>query len=281
MVVWWCILDKMTKSSQNITMSHTEQTAYFSLIRAGKVVVTTRLLREMLNISHDFAAKILWRLMAKGSAQRIGRGIYVLKPPEILQGSGEFVQDTVLVVNQFMELSKSSYALAYLSAAHFYGLLEQLPHVTQVMTLRQRRTLWLSKKQVVHFITVKPDKFFGVTERKYGEQIVKITSLEKTALDCLDRLDLVGGLAQAVQILLAAADKIDERKLLKNARNIKNRSLLQRLGYILEKFHKFPSAAKKLGETKYPVPVSLDPRSYQKGRLNNKWQVKENVDIKL
>ena len=108
-----------------------------------------------------------------------------------------------------------------------------------------------------------------------------VTDLEKTILDCLDRLDLAGGLDQAARILAAAVSggKLDGRKLARYARLMRNRSLIQRLGYLLERGKFLPEAAKALQPLKHPVPCLLDSGSPRQGKLNARWQVCENVAV--
>lgn len=268
------------EKGRKIEMSHTEQTAYFALIRAGRVIATSAAVADLLKVSHVRASHILHQLNKKGAARRIGKGKYAVLAPEVMRGTGQFVQDPLIVAAQLMDLAKRDYAVAYASAAYLHGLLEQTPQTAQVMVTRYQRPIRLSRAQLIRFIIASEWRLFGTAQTKYQDQILMVTDPEKTVLDCLDRLDLAGGFAQATQILAAAASggKLDGRKLARYARLMRNRSLIQRLGYLLERAGLLPEAAKALLPLKLPVPCLLDPSSSRRGGLNPRWQVHENAE---
>lgn len=260
-------------------MSPREQRAYFAMMHAGRKVASPQVLAELLGLSALRAAQLLAALGAKGAARRIARGRYVLVAPEAMHGTGKFAQDLLAVTAEFMELEGQDYAAAYLTAAYLHGLLEQIPQTVQVAVTKQRRELRLSESQRVRFVAVLPRNFLGTVELRYADRIVKATDLEKTVLDCLDRLDLTGGLSQAVDILRAALDKIESRKLLDYAKRLRNRSLQQRLGYILEQERVLPEVVKGLAALKHPVPCLLDPHGSREGRKNDRWHLRINAEV--
>lgn len=262
-------------------MSHAEQTAYFALIRAGRAVATPAVLADALSITASRAARLLFQLKVKGAARQIGKGKYAILPPETLTGSRQAVQDSFVVAAQLAALWKQEYAVAYASAAYLHGLLDQIPQVAQVAVTSRRQPVKLSETQLIRFVTVLPSRFFGITQLRYGGTALNLTDLEKTVVDCLDRLDLAGGLDQAAQVLKASAEKVEPRKLLTYARRLKNNTLLQRLGYILDKTRLLPAVGNALLPLKHPVPSLLDPRAPRRGRLHPKWQLIENVCLDL
>ena len=266
-----------------IEMSHTEQTAYFALIRAGRTIATPAAVASLLQMSFVRASHILFQLNKKGAARRIGKGKYVVFAPEAMRGTGQFVQDPLIVAAQLMKLAKRDYAVAYASAAYLHGFLEQTPQSAQVLVAHYQRRVRLSQAQLIRFVITSSWKLFGTAQTKYQDQVLMVTDPEKTVLDCLDRPDLSGGLDQAVQILVAAASsgKLDGRKLARYAQLMRNRSLVQRLGYLLERRKLCPEAAKALQHLKRPVPAFLDSSSPRRGKLNSRWQVFENVTVSL
>lgn len=271
----------MELSKARIAMSPTEQTAYFALLRAGKVVATPSVLAGLLEISFVRATKILFQLRKRGAARKIGKGKYVILAPEVLQGTGRFVQDPLIVTSQLMEILKQQYAVAYLSAAYLHGLLEQLPQVGQVMVTKRRPSIRLSETQAVEFVTVVTWKFFGIIQTRHGGGAVAVTDVEKTVVDCLDRLDFTGGVEEAGRIVLRAAERMDPRKLVRYAKALRSIPLLQRLGCILERGGLFPEAVKALLPRKNAVVRLLEPTAPREGRLSPKWRLIENVELDL
>lgn len=260
-------------------MSHTEQTAYFALIRAGRAVADPKTVADLLKVSSLRAGRILYQLNKKGAARRIGKGKYAIFAPEAMRGTGRFVQDPLVVAAQLMESAKREYAVAYASAAYLHGLLEQIPQTVQAIVVHYQRPVRLSQSQLIRFVTISPWKFFGAAQTKHQDQVLMVTDPEKTVLDCLDRLDLAGGLDQAVQILAAAASggKLDARRLARYARSMRSHSLIQRLGYLLERGKILLETKKALRPLQHPVPCLLDPASPRRGKLNSRWQVYENA----
>ena len=269
------------EKDKEISMSHAEQTAYFALIRRGSGIATPAVVADLLQVSFVRASRILYQLNRKGAARRIGKGKYAVRAPEAMRGTGQFVQDPLIVAAQLMKLIKRDYAVAYVSAAYLHGLLEQTPQAVQVMVRHYQRPVRLSQAQLIRFIIASPWKLFGTVPIKYQDQVLMVTDPEKTVLDCLDRLDLAGGLDQAARILAAAASdgKLDGRKLVRYARLMHNRSLTQRLGYLLERGKFLPEAVKILQLLKRPVPCLLDCASPRRGKLNHRWHVFENAEV--
>lgn len=271
------------EKDRKIEMSHTEQTAYFALIRAGCTVATSAAVAGLLRMSFVRASRILYQLNIKGAARRIGKGKYAVLAPEAMRGTGQFVQDPLIVAAQLMKLANRDYAVAYSSAAYLHGLLDQIPQTAQVMVAHYQRPVRLSHAQLIRFVIASPWKLFGTTQIKYQDQILMVADPEKTVLDCLDRLDLAGGLDQAAQILAVAASggKLDGRKLARYVHLMRNRSLIQRLGYLLERGKLLPEAVKALQPLKLPVLCFLDPASPRRGKLNPRWQIYENASVSL
>lgn len=266
---------------KRITLSHLEQTAYFTLVRAGHVVATPAILGEAMGVPYKRASRLLSRIKIKGAALLIGKSKYVILPPESLAGERKAIQDSFVVASQLMKVLKQDYTVAYASAAYLHGLLEQIPMITQIAVTQKRPPLKLSQSQVIRFTTVLPKRFFGISEVRYGGIILRITDLEKTVVDCLDRLDLCGGLDQAAQIIRAASEKMDSRKLLGYGKQMNTSTLLQRLGYLLEKMKILPKVSQSLLPIRSPVPSPLFPGLPRKGNLHPKWHLDENAKLDL
>ena len=201
----------------------------------------------------------------------------------MVSGTGQYVQDSFVVLAQVMAVARQEYAAAYVTAAYLHGLMEQIPQVTQAMIAHRRRDIRIHESQVIEFIVVSPWKMFGITQIRHLQEDLSVTDVEKTILDCLDRLDLAGGVSQVAQILKMAADekKINEKKLTQYAKKMGSKALIQRLGYLLERTKLLPDARKALQRLRQAVPTPLDPRSPRRGNLNRIWQVIENDEVDL
>lgn len=132
-------------------------------------------------------------------------------------------------------------------------------------------------------MSVVPRKFFGWEEtERYGETL-KVSDLEKTVVDCLDRQDLVGGLPGAVQVLSQAKPRLDADKLARYVERFGVGSLAQRLGYLLERVRPEVEVNEALMGTLRSMRTTADvhlgsaARYGKKGVYENDWKVIVNV----
>jgi predicted transcriptional regulator of viral defense system len=223
-------------------------------------------------------------LAKKGAAYRIGRGKYAIIPADVLYGRKSFVADPFVVISELMK--DVEYYVAYQSAAHIHGIAEQVPFSSTVAVLKQKRPVRLGNTRI-EFVTMKKSKFFGFNETKYSNVFLKVSDLEKTVIDCIDRQDLCGGISEVARTLSNAlsTDKLDLVKLLAYAKKFSNYALIQRLGFLLERLSRsnnyyvdrgiLSDFEKLAGPFVYPLDVS----GTKKGRTSEKWRIIENISL--
>lgn len=248
-------------------LSHKEQEIYFKLLNKEKYVVKVKDLTKDFKISKNYARKLLFNLSKKKAAYRIQKGTYVLASPDML--TKKFVRDVFQVVDQLLK----KYYVAYLSAAHLHGAVEQLPFTVQIITTKQKKQIKIRNTKIKFH---KTRYFFGFERIKYGNQYINISDKEKTIIDCLMRQELCQGLDGVKNIISNLIKDLDQNKLLAYAKRVKESSFKQRLGYLLEKnfqkkFNKkfFKELEKQTGEKTY----LLNPKAEKKGKLNKKWKL--------
>lgn len=64
--------------------------------------------------------------------------------------------------------------------------------------------------------------------------MVCIADQEKTLIDCIDKQQYAGGISEVAKGLWEAKKEIDFEKLIEYAIKMENKSLLKRLGYLLD-----------------------------------------------
>lgn len=266
---------------KRITLSHTEQTVYFALLKHGSVVVNSGILASSLKIPFARAKNLLSILAKKGALSRIGKGRYVVIPPDVLYERKSFVQDPYIVVDSFMENLNEKYYIAYQSAAHLHGIAEQLPFIVRAAVLKQRKSFSVGKTKV-EYVTLKQKKFFGIQRIRYREYFLNESDLEKTLLDCLDRPEFCGGISEVTRTISNAIERIDKKRLLDYLEKFDNYALAQRLGFVLEKLKKeYPvdeSLLKKIERFRSAYVYLLDPFSEKRGKVSKRWNIIENVN---
>ncbi len=268
-----------------ISLSHAEQTAYFLSLRLGKRIVGADFISSHLDISKNYAIVLLYSLAKKGAAVKLAKGTYLLVHPEILYGRKGFSEDPLLIIDELMSELERNYYVAYISAAHVQGVAHQLPFALHIAVTRRKRRNIKAPGISIRFVTLKQDRFFGIEDMKYSDRKLKVSNLEKTVLDCLERSDLCGGVSDVAVMISDSAKRIEWKKLVDHAKLFKNQALVQRLGCILEKLMRqglhidkqVIETLHKLPDKKFVYP--LEPKLPKKGKLNRNWMIVENVKI--
>jgi predicted transcriptional regulator of viral defense system len=178
--------------------------------------------------------------------------------------------------------SDGLYYVAYQSAAAIHGAAHQLPFALLVAVPRQRRPIEMGRAQI-RFVQLKPEKLFGFQQTLYHDVSLNVSEREKTILDCLERFDLCGGVAEVARTISGLVEEVETDKLLDYLQRMDNQALSQRLGLILERLSTvqeiegdlIAGIARQVGEHVYP----LDPHEPEVGLLDGRWRIRENVDL--
>ncbi len=260
-------------------MSHKEQEIYFSLLNRERTVVSINQLSDM---KRGYARKILYSLNKKGALYRIAKGCYIVIPPDMVANPLKFIHDPYLILDQLMEIFTEKYYVGYQSAAQLRGVAEQMPLSISVAVLNQRRSL-LFGNQRINFRKTSKSKFFGVERIKYSNSFLNISDREKTVIDCLERYDLCGGIDEVTRIISNALEDINGKKLLKYLKRFDSKSLLQRMGFILDRllrngFDVDKGLLKDMEKLVGGRAYYLDPKVNRTGMYSKRWKIIENVD---
>lgn len=214
---------------QSRSLSRTEAQVVLSLEATAKETLDLREVSRILgNASPSYSRKLACGLVKKGWLQRVGRGVYLLNPAS---AGPDAVPDT----NPFRvgsHLVEPSY-FGYATAANLHGLLAQAHRAYFVVT-PSRKTVTVSEPAEFRLVRAPLRKFFGATPmEKYGATFL-VSDVEKTLLDCIDRQGLAGGMPGVVQVVHTAKPRLDYERLREYLERLDNKSLTQRLGYLLE-----------------------------------------------
>lgn len=274
----------MTAQVDTIQLSHLEQTIYFASQRRGVNLLDADAVTRMVGTSRSHAINLLASMARKGALYRIGRGRYVVIPPTVLYERKGYVLDPQMVIDELMKAHRSDgrYYVAYQSAAAIHGAAHQLPFVLLVAVPVQRRPIVLGQARI-QFVQLKPAKFFGFQVTHYQESSLNVSDPEKTLLDCLERFDLCGGVAEVARTISVLIEEARPDTLSDYVMRMDNQALTQRLGLILERLgtvqtvdeHLIANLASLVGNHTYP----LDPHGPAAGRVDARWRIRENIDV--
>lgn len=165
-----------------------------------------------------YSSLFLYRLKKKGLITEIERNKYTLK------------KTNLYIV--FSNLVYPSY-LSFLTAFSYYGLTTQIPKQIQIISLKSKKECYFDN-YMLKFIKFKVNRFFGYKREKSLGGFIFIAELEKAIVDSLF-LPQYCPIDETSRALSESISSIDINKLIEYALKMKNKVVLKRLGYLLEK----------------------------------------------
>lgn len=261
-----------------------EQDLYFALLNKGKWVVTSSEAVQIARVSETHAWKMLHGLSKRHVLLRVGKGVYVVASPDAVYEEGQPPVDPFRVLDQLMRAFDLPYYAAYVTAAFLHGAAHEIPFNVHVATTRPRRPLRLGAT-LVSFHKVPAERMLGTTRMRQSGEYLTVSDVEKTLVDCADRLDLSGGADGLAQIAWELAAAADARKLAQYAEALGKPAAVHRLGFVLSQLaRKKPSRApsklhKGLSRLVRKTVYPLDPARADAGDIDPCWKLRVNTDV--
>lgn len=229
-----------------------------SKVFQGRPVLTPIQLSNIIGKSLKYTDQVIHRWASSNKITRIERGKYTIYNDPLLYASS---------------IIWPSY-LSIWNSLSYHNLTEQIPHSFWVVTTRHRKKTVINIMNAqIFFIRTDPRQFFGY------EKIVKdgieifMADREKTIIDCLlfNRVS-ISDLQEMIRI---KSTKINKRRLIAYSLRTQNAALMKRIGYMLDQngYDSFP----KFKDNIYNQITSLDPNLPNRGMVEHKWKIKDNV----
>ena len=243
-------------------------------------VFTTKDAEKSLGWSKADLYAALFRLVEKGKLVRIKRGLFCLVPPGAADLKKGYPQNWFLIAKALA--GDKPYFISHYSAMHLHGMTSasiQTIFISRPVERRVPKDLRIP----VRFVTIPQKRFWGLEEKWVtNEEKVRVSDLERTILDVLDRPDLSGGISEIARGLWLVRKEIDGSRLLQYAKRFDSLAAVKRLGFLMEnldlasqdavnKIHQFIHSS-----TSYAF---LDPASKKEGKYLNRWCLRINVDM--
>jgi predicted transcriptional regulator of viral defense system len=211
----------------------------------------------------------LSRMEKEGWIERIEKGKYLIIPLGARKGG--------YTINEFIigsQLVKPA-VISYWSALNYHGFTEQIPNTVFIQTTARKKEQDIEIFGVrFRIVRITEKKLFGFEKVWIDDVEVLITDREKTIVDCLDKPQYCGGIAEASKALHG---DLDIEKLKKYAIDIGNSAVIKRLGILCDKIGLKVDVEPGSISGNYPL---LDPSMHGNGILNRKWRIRENVSEK-
>ncbi len=165
---------------------------------------------------------IIKRLVNKGQIKKIKNGLYATINPVTSD----------IFANRF-EIATALYddcCVSYHSALEFHGLGHQMYSEVYV-TSSKRYNRFEFGGLTYSFYEMKYKN--GVVEKEHNS-LIRVTDLERTVIDCIDRIDLAGGIEE-LMMALTVVTYLDETKLLGYLKAANKKILYKKVGFFLQK----------------------------------------------
>jgi len=220
------------------------------------------------------------RLAAKGRIVAPRRGFYVIVPVEY-RSTG--APPPSWFVDDLMRFHEHPYYVGLLSAAALHGAAHQQPQEFQVVTDTVLRPIAVGRTRFRFFMKWHHAQTPTI-DIKTETGAMKVSTPEATALDLVRYVGKAGQLGNVVTVLSELAERIDPNRLAEAARGEVELSVVQRLGYLLERFAA-PAIAAPLAEwlaTQRLRPVPLRPERRSKATEKDpRWLVLVNERVEV
>lgn len=249
----------------------------------GRYCFTTDGLHIQFGVSENALKKTLQRLKKEGAVVMVRREFYVIVPPEYRTRG---IIPTNLYVNDLMKFLNRDYYVGLLNAAAYYGAAHQQPQsysiITEGIALRPIK----NDKVNIRFYIKKSWNKKNINKKKVDTGYINISSPELTALDLVSYYKEVGGFNRVATVIEELKEILQPEKLEEAAKEYKEISTVQRLGYLLENV----LDESKLSEVLYSYlesidfyPILLRPQSKTHKNMitGNKWKIVPNIEIEV
>ena len=210
------------------SLSTQESKVVLALTERGQREATRAEIVDLLGGKVKAADHVIQSLRRKGWLERATWGEYLLVPPE--QGPDALGDSNLLALASRIA---NPYYIGFSSATAHYGLTTQHRNVIFVVTPVRLREREVAEARV-RIVNLADSKFFGFEPVDVLGYKVMISDREKTAIDCIDRPALSGGVGEAAIILATASRRFDWNKAADYLERIGSGALARRFGWLVD-----------------------------------------------
>jgi predicted transcriptional regulator of viral defense system len=255
-----------------------DRTLIAKLARTSKSGVITSIdASKALDFDSQKTAAKLGSLAKRGWLHRVRRGVYLIVPLESEPGKSGAVADPWVLAQ---EIFTPCYIGGW-SAAEYWELTEQIFRPTLVVTAAAVRAKSIELLgQEYRLFRVAASRARIETSVWRDSVRVRVSSRERTIIDCLRNPALSGGVGHLILMMkeYATHPEHDFKKLLNEAREAESGAVWKRLGYLFEVL--WPKEELVISEASRKLAagnIKLDPLVKARGKLVKRWRVWSNV----
>lgn len=258
------------------TPSKTE-TLYNALLPM-KIVTFDEIVQQALKITNSASnrryihRKYIRRLVKAGRLQQIRKGLYAVLSP--LENTKEYTPDKLLIASKI----RKNYYLGFHTALEYHGAAYSTFNQAYICVKPKDRFNPFTYKRFKFKPVFVKETTSQVAEKPYGTSTIRVSTKERTLLDCITRPQYAGGWEECIKSLENLSG-VDAEKTVTLALKQKRKTIRRRLGYILELLrnrspyyeHINDHTLNKLKKEKQAPPQYLVRG--KKSKLDKKWNL--------
>jgi len=257
------------------TLGNKESKILTTLSSLDKTIFTIKDAQNITNSSNSATRLILSKLVKKRWLIRLSSGKYLIVPLSAGE-KGEHSENWYLIAKNLIK--PSIYYISYFSALEIHEMTIHPVFKIYISTPNKKRP-----KNILgatfQFIYAPEKNMWGLEDNWVTtSQKVKVSDLEKTIIDCLDRLELCGGITEVARGLWIKRNDLDFEKLIRYLVLFNRKSVVKRLGFLLDIYdianEKTLLDLKKLLSPSY---TRLDSTLEDTGRFLDAWKLRVNI----
>jgi predicted transcriptional regulator of viral defense system len=226
--------------------------------------------------------KYVTRLIETGRLQPIRKGLYAILSP--LEKPERHETDKFLIASKI----RRDYYLGYHTALEYYGSAYSAFNEAYVCVQPQTRFDSFNYGRFVFTPVFTKDTISQITEKPYGQDFIRVSTKERTFIECLDRVQYAGGWEECIKSL-AELGGIDLEKTAILIIQKGKQTLTREAGYFLERLRDMSPFYEHLNDDlleKLKKQVKGAPQYLirgEPGKLNKRWRlyIPEGLEEKL
>ncbi len=235
---------------------------------------------KILEISYTKTSRLLAYWASRGWLSRIRKGLYITVPLGAVNPAERKEDPWIIASNVFSPCYVGGW-----SACEHWGLTDQIFKDIVVFTSNKVRNKKMIIQDTVYIIkSIQDIKIFG-TNNVWRQQIkVKVSDPSRTIVDILNDPSIGGGMRHIIDIIRQYFNSKhkDNIKLLSYIKQINNRTIYKRLGYIIELLNfDLPSVIEICKSNISKGYSVLDPTISKKGNIVRRWNLRVNISTEI
>ncbi|MBE0520551.1 hypothetical protein IBX35_05875 [Candidatus Bathyarchaeota archaeon] len=212
----------------------TKTEALYNSLLPMKVVSFNDIVKKAANIIETtpnrryIYRKYVKRLIKNGKLQRIRRGLYIVLSP--LEKQEGYVADKLLIASKI----RDKHYLGFHTALEYYGCASSLYNEAYICVKAKDRFNPFHYKRFRFRPVFVKNVNLKVEKKHYHGNIIKVSSKERTFIECVDKVQYTGGWEECIKSLEGLGGLNIEKLVTLLLHNYEKDILFRRVGYILE-----------------------------------------------